>query len=547
MDKSFFLSLFIICIIIPPVSGDEQEIVPPNICVQGIIYDEENPIAVTNYGTVQKNDIIQGVKILKINKTSIQFEYKNNAFIKKIGEGCEKLNQSTCKKASPIPQKKKKDYSYNSYSDKLYQRAKDYYNKATKEYLAGKYTRAYIYYKKAIKYAQWAIPLVYKEKRKKMEQIVIDSRNKKIRLEKKEEKKIASINYPRLRSPEEISRWLKNNIVYKKDWELHGKYDYWQTPKETIILGAGDCEDFAFLAQALLKKIGINSSVIAIYFKEENKILGHAICIFPKNGPYYNYFSGSNLHRVNKKTILELVEEKFPTWVSIKELNLDKASHHLLFERSTVTKKNYLKNKKTKIVSKSTITPTKSYYNDALYYYNKAENLLFELEYEKAKEYYKKALQKAQWALEYEKLSYSKYKEIISIINESRRAMGECDEGRETLEELKESNKKLSPSPIKSGKILRVKRETTQNGWFFTIKYKTYAPISERVKVTLYCYFYPSGEGEYERIFFPIKYNVRRGFHETEMFLPKERGKYLNNFKALLYINGVLVDTKKWR
>jgi len=104
----------------------------------------------------------------------------------------------------------------------------------------------------------------------------------------------------------------------------------------------------------------------------------------------------------------------------------------------------------------------------------------------------------------------------------------------------------LCYSDTKEGRILRVNREYTNYGYFFTVKYDLYANFSEEVRVTIYCYFIPSGEGEYERVLAPIKYNIKKGIHETELFLSHEEGR-LNNFKANLYINDILVDTWSWR
>lgn len=53
--------------------------------------------------------------------------------------------------------------------------------------------------------------------------------------------------------------------------------DKLQTPKETMQLKTGDCEDFAVLTNYLLKQIGIKSEIVIIKFKRLN--IEHAICI----------------------------------------------------------------------------------------------------------------------------------------------------------------------------------------------------------------------------------------------------------------------------
>ena len=65
----------------------------------------------------------------------------------------------------------------------------------------------------------------------------------------------------------------------------HG--EYWQTAKETVARvnesgqALGDCDDFAFLAQAVLSKQGIKARVI--------EIPNHAICVWIKRRPDGNY------------------------------------------------------------------------------------------------------------------------------------------------------------------------------------------------------------------------------------------------------------------
>lgn len=68
----------------------------------------------------------------------------------------------------------------------------------------------------------------------------------------------------------------------KKD---HG--DYWQTPEETVVRvnengqSLGDCDDFAFLAQAILLRQGIRAQVI--------EVPGHAVCAWIEKRPDGRY------------------------------------------------------------------------------------------------------------------------------------------------------------------------------------------------------------------------------------------------------------------
>jgi hypothetical protein len=52
-------------------------------------------------------------------------------------------------------------------------------------------------------------------------------------------------------SPLEIGQWLNRNVRYYGD-EIHDKIEYWQSPDQTYIWRAGDCEDFAVLMMYML-------------------------------------------------------------------------------------------------------------------------------------------------------------------------------------------------------------------------------------------------------------------------------------------------------
>jgi predicted transglutaminase-like cysteine proteinase len=58
-----------------------------------------------------------------------------------------------------------------------------------------------------------------------------------------------------LKTPKDVIVWVRRNVSYQRDSE-----DYWQSPAETLNRKAGDCEDFAILARALLIGAGFDSS-----------------------------------------------------------------------------------------------------------------------------------------------------------------------------------------------------------------------------------------------------------------------------------------------
>lgn len=63
----------------------------------------------------------------------------------------------------------------------------------------------------------------------------------------------------------EMSR-IYNEIIYIKDQYLHGVYDVWQFPEDTLERGAGDCEDLAILlAVRIVEKTGLPAMIVTGY------------------------------------------------------------------------------------------------------------------------------------------------------------------------------------------------------------------------------------------------------------------------------------------
>jgi predicted transglutaminase-like cysteine proteinase len=56
---------------------------------------------------------------------------------------------------------------------------------------------------------------------------------------------------------EAINRAVNQRLVFRSDQALYGRDDYWATPRETLLNGAGDCEDYAILKMAALRALGV--------------------------------------------------------------------------------------------------------------------------------------------------------------------------------------------------------------------------------------------------------------------------------------------------
>ncbi len=93
-----------------------------------------------------------------------------------------------------------------------------------------------------------------------------------------------------LRTPEDIGTFLRQHIRYSR--EPKGE-DHWQTAQETLDKGEGDCEDFAFLAQAILTLQGKTAHVVSPP--------GHAVCVAIARRPDGKYNSyGFDEHGCNR-------------------------------------------------------------------------------------------------------------------------------------------------------------------------------------------------------------------------------------------------------
>jgi len=108
--------------------------------------------------------------------------------------------------------------------------------------------------------------------------------------------------------------WLHKNIKYKRD---KGK-DSWSSPGETLQKKYGDCEDLAFLNEAVLRALNYQPKVLIVVRPLNN----HAICVFKENS-YYSLIDNTKLIRTKTGTILEFSKFLFMKYgfSSLREIN----------------------------------------------------------------------------------------------------------------------------------------------------------------------------------------------------------------------------------
>jgi hypothetical protein len=61
---------------------------------------------------------------------------------------------------------------------------------------------------------------------------------------------------------EQPESWVARNIPWRSDYDVYGNLEYWAHPSETILRGAGDCEDRAVLTRSLNAYLDQESEVV---------------------------------------------------------------------------------------------------------------------------------------------------------------------------------------------------------------------------------------------------------------------------------------------
>ena len=62
----------------------------------------------------------------------------------------------------------------------------------------------------------------------------------------------------------EVNRFFNRTVRFTDDIRLWQQNDYWATPIETLVKGAGDCEDYSIAKYFTLRRLGIPSEKLRI-------------------------------------------------------------------------------------------------------------------------------------------------------------------------------------------------------------------------------------------------------------------------------------------
>ncbi|MFQ5709380.1 MAG: transglutaminase-like cysteine peptidase [bacterium] len=119
-----------------------------------------------------------------------------------------------------------------------------------------------------------------------------------------------------------VNDFLESRIKETADWDEAKGNDYWQSPIETLVLGSGDCDDFAMAKYVSLRLLGITAEQLRIGLVEHPYLGGHGVVFFyPLNerDPWVldNMESdrlGAGLGRIQRLSVRVRFDQMKPLW-----------------------------------------------------------------------------------------------------------------------------------------------------------------------------------------------------------------------------------------
>ncbi|MCX5704863.1 MAG: hypothetical protein NTZ92_02215 [Candidatus Omnitrophica bacterium] len=108
-----------------------------------------------------------------------------------------------------------------------------------------------------------------------------------------------------IKTPEALVGWFTRDFRYELKLT-----NICQTPEETCALKKGDCDDFASLAQVVLKNMGIKSDVVIIKFKGLNVL--HAVCIWKNAAGNVSFISNQKLYQTAEPDVRQAIKKYYP-------------------------------------------------------------------------------------------------------------------------------------------------------------------------------------------------------------------------------------------
>ena len=112
-------------------------------------------------------------------------------------------------------------------------------------------------------------------------------------------------------TPKAIAGLLRTQFTFARDEVLFGEADHWQIPEEFAARKTGDCEDYALLAQALLRRNGIDAFIFSLFGEDG---YAHTVGVFVDEQGHYNVIDASRIRYVRAKSLDALASWLHPAW-----------------------------------------------------------------------------------------------------------------------------------------------------------------------------------------------------------------------------------------
>lgn len=112
-------------------------------------------------------------------------------------------------------------------------------------------------------------------------------------------------------SPEALARFLRDAFAFQRDPDLFGEVERWQSPEEFVRRKAGDCEDYAVLATAILRRNGFEAYVLSLFGEEG---YAHTVSVFVDHEGRYNMINQDRLRYYRATSLEALAWQLYPAW-----------------------------------------------------------------------------------------------------------------------------------------------------------------------------------------------------------------------------------------
>ena len=116
---------------------------------------------------------------------------------------------------------------------------------------------------------------------------------------------------PSYTTPKAVAHFLEHEFTFTRDEEQFAEADHWQTPEEFLARRAGDCEDYAVLAQALLQRQGITSYIVSLLGDDG---YAHTVNVFLDSEGRYDVINEGHLRNYHAATLEAAASAVNPSW-----------------------------------------------------------------------------------------------------------------------------------------------------------------------------------------------------------------------------------------